>query len=173
MCFISSYLGDDRVWWDPELLPVKTWAFFMMAPHCPGQKACPVSRTQGMYRQWVRAENTHTATASWSPSSSGRYGARMLELEGASEEHCSLCGASLSHHPGDLFSAWVAVPHYFDCLLISCGFSHWNVISWDREPYPTCFVVASPALSHRRCSVIICRINKCKKIEVLKMNIIY
>lgn len=35
------------------------------------------------------------------------------------------------------------------------------------------FVVASPALSHRRCSVIICRINKCKKIEVLKMNIIY
>lgn len=138
MCFISSYLGDDGVWWGPEPLPAKTWALFMITPHCPGQKTCPVSRTQGMFRQWVRAENTHTASASWRPSSSGGYRAKMLALEGASEWHCSLYGASLSIILVILFPAWVAVSHCFDFLLISCGFSHWNVTSWDHEPYPTC-----------------------------------
>lgn len=170
MCFISYCLGR---WWGkmrPWTSPCKLGALFMTAC-CPSIQIRKLPRTQGAYRQWVRAENTHTASGAWSLSSSGRYSARILESEGSSKQRYSPYGASLSHHPG-----------YFIPSLNHCLTLFWLLFlvasptrMWFHETMNLIhlFVAVSPALSHRRCFMIICRMNKCKKIEVLKMNIIY
>ena len=120
MCFISYCFGR---WWGkmrPWTSPPKLWALFITACCLSLSRSenCSVPRTQGVYRQWVRAENTHTASGAWSLSSSGRYSAKISESEGSSKQRYSPYGASLSHHPGYF------IPSLNHCLTLCWLFTY-------------------------------------------------
>lgn len=167
MCFISSYLGDNGVWWDPELLS-QNWSSFHDSPSLSKSEDLSYFQNPGHVQAVGEGREHPHSNSVLKSSSSGRYIARMLELEKVPQVTLLCVGPACPHLPVDFTSSWSCCPTFLWLFTYFLGLLslEWHFLRHVNLTLPVC--VASLALSYRRCSVIICRINTCKKIEAVK-----